>query len=409
MSVWFDVRMNDKSEAAMEEGVKNSKYFVAVITGPCVNNDRPNDPQDGNAYFRRPYCIKEILWAQEAGKHIQPILRIEDKGRIGEYLGLLDAPLKIDGHMQDLTNLKCLGSTDWIDLNRNNKRYWDVGMDMVCEALEAGEEKAAKSRQQNVNSSGERKEISSTGSTSSIDRAALEKEIEERLRKEMKQETTNVDLDVDLDMDVDKLIQMVADENGLSVYSTGEHKNGNNIITDDNFLPLPPTFYSGTWVKKGSNPKESLILTPTGIIHKNSIHEDKTIPFQMNDSRGGFTIHWAEDDGALGVFERLDNEWMKETCPGYEDVCMWQLQGLKQSLTEWLISINISVEMRQNITKEVDIVDALNKIGVEMPEDLLELDLDEITKFISDANLNKIEGKRFLKGYEALVVAAGVQ
>ena len=37
---------------------------------------------------------------------------------------------------------------------------------------------------------GERKETSSTGSTSSIDRAALEKEIEERVRKEMKQERT---------------------------------------------------------------------------------------------------------------------------------------------------------------------------------------------------------------------------
>ena len=95
MSVWFDVRMTDRSTAAMEEGVKNSKYFVAVITGPCVNNDRPQDDPEGNAYFRRGFGIKELRWAQEADKFIQPIIRNEDKTRIGEFLNLLDAPLKI--------------------------------------------------------------------------------------------------------------------------------------------------------------------------------------------------------------------------------------------------------------------------------------------------------------------------
>ena len=64
LSVWLDVRMTERGEAAMEEGVKNSKYFIAVVTGQCVNNDRPNDDPVGNAYFRRPYCIKELRWAQ---------------------------------------------------------------------------------------------------------------------------------------------------------------------------------------------------------------------------------------------------------------------------------------------------------------------------------------------------------
>lgn len=141
MSVWFNVRMNDRSTAAMEEGVKNSKYFVAVVTGPCVNNDAPNDDPKGNAYFRRPYCIKELRWAKEAGKFIQPIIRLGDKGNIGPLLGLLEEPLKIDGEMQDLNDLCSLGGTDWKDLNRNDIDYWDLGMKNVCAALENSSEK----------------------------------------------------------------------------------------------------------------------------------------------------------------------------------------------------------------------------------------------------------------------------
>merc|ERR1712166_835648 len=114
------------------------------------------------ASFRREYCIKELRWAQEAGKFIQPILRLEDKGNIGTFLGLLDAPLKVDGTMQDISNLKCLGDTDWIDLNRNDNEYWDLGMTKVCRALKVGEERAAKIR--DMNDSG----TNSTGSTSTV-------------------------------------------------------------------------------------------------------------------------------------------------------------------------------------------------------------------------------------------------
>ena len=35
-------------------------------------------------------------------------------------------------------DLKCLGSTDWIDLNRNDKEYWDLGMKKVLRALKNG-------------------------------------------------------------------------------------------------------------------------------------------------------------------------------------------------------------------------------------------------------------------------------
>jgi hypothetical protein len=160
--------MSNKATAAMKEGVKNSKYFVAVISGACVNNDSPNDAPETNAYFRRPFCIKELRWAQEAGKFIQPILRLEDKGKIGEFLGLLDAPLKVDGQMQDISDLRCLGNTEWMDLNRNNQRFWDLGMEIVHEALENAPQ------------------FTASTSTLSIDRAH-DKEISE-LKKQLKKE-----------------------------------------------------------------------------------------------------------------------------------------------------------------------------------------------------------------------------
>ena len=116
LTVWLDVKMDDKSVTAMEHGVRNSRAFLAVVTGPCVNPDRPDDDPATNAYFRRPYCLKELRWAVDAGKRIQPIIRAEDKSNIGTLLA--DAP----------GDLKFLGGIDFIDLERNDREYWDVGV-----------------------------------------------------------------------------------------------------------------------------------------------------------------------------------------------------------------------------------------------------------------------------------------
>ena len=94
LRVWLDVKMVDKSEAAMEHGARNSTVFLAIITGPCINPDRRDDDPVTNAYFRREYCLKELRWAREAGKFIQPIIRIEDKQNIGELMALVPEDLK---------------------------------------------------------------------------------------------------------------------------------------------------------------------------------------------------------------------------------------------------------------------------------------------------------------------------
>ncbi|KAK3271791.1 hypothetical protein CYMTET_19881, partial [Cymbomonas tetramitiformis] len=108
---WLDVQRDNKGLAAMEEAAKHSRVIVAVVT------DGGNSLDD--AYFKRPYCLNELRWAVEAGRHIQPVIRVEDKQRIGEFLS---------GAPQDL---KFLGDTDWIDLNRGDKEYWDVGVKKI--------------------------------------------------------------------------------------------------------------------------------------------------------------------------------------------------------------------------------------------------------------------------------------
>ena len=64
-TVWLDVKMSDPSTDAMKEGVQNCKLFLAIITGPCMNEDNPNDPPEENAYFNRGYCMEELRWAKE--------------------------------------------------------------------------------------------------------------------------------------------------------------------------------------------------------------------------------------------------------------------------------------------------------------------------------------------------------
>ena len=110
--MWFDVEMGQKSEAAMEEGVKNSSHLIAIVTG-SYSADRAtsrtsfDEHAQGNAYFSRSYCLQELRWATSSGINIQPVMAMADKSRVGEFIG--QAP----------EDLKCLGKTDWIDLNQS--------------------------------------------------------------------------------------------------------------------------------------------------------------------------------------------------------------------------------------------------------------------------------------------------
>ena len=122
-SVWLDVKMNDKSMKAMEEGAKNARVVVAVITDSCVTAE--DDPKKGgpeqNMYFNRWMCQQELKWAIEADVFIQPVIRMEDKKKIGHFIDM--AP----------EEFKYLGGIDWKELNRSDSRFFKLGVEMILE------------------------------------------------------------------------------------------------------------------------------------------------------------------------------------------------------------------------------------------------------------------------------------
>ena len=120
---WLDVRMDDRSEFAMKDGVVRSGMVLAIITGPCENPTLPDDDRNANAYFARSYCTQELRWAREAGIPIQPVVSREDKCHIGDFIGA--AP----------PDLKDIGGTDFITLDRSDHDYWELGVDKVVAAF----------------------------------------------------------------------------------------------------------------------------------------------------------------------------------------------------------------------------------------------------------------------------------
>jgi len=70
-TVWLDVHMTKRDMAAMEEGAKNCKCFLAIVT---------DNGQD--SYFSRPMCRDEIKWAQAAERTIVPVCGADDKKNV---------------------------------------------------------------------------------------------------------------------------------------------------------------------------------------------------------------------------------------------------------------------------------------------------------------------------------------
>ena len=122
---WLDVHMDNKSAAAMKEGVESSSCVIAIITGWTVELDDDDDHSKGkkNAYFARAYCLQELRWARDAGVMIQPVILMEDKQRIGEFLA--SAP----------EDLKYLGNIDFIELKRNDREFWEVGLNKIVRSV----------------------------------------------------------------------------------------------------------------------------------------------------------------------------------------------------------------------------------------------------------------------------------
>ena len=86
-TVWLDVTMDVQNLSALKEGVVNSARVIAILTGPCVNPERPDDPPEDNAYLRRWHCMEDLLWATQAGSTIVPVVDQADKHKINDFLG----------------------------------------------------------------------------------------------------------------------------------------------------------------------------------------------------------------------------------------------------------------------------------------------------------------------------------
>ena len=67
--------MVKRDTVAMEEGAKNCKCFIAIVT------DNGKD-----SYFSRDNCRQEIQWAREAGRKIVPVCDRDDKKNIGAFI-----------------------------------------------------------------------------------------------------------------------------------------------------------------------------------------------------------------------------------------------------------------------------------------------------------------------------------
>ena len=112
-TVWLDVRMDSKSEAAMEEGVRNARCVIAVVSGPVAGQG------DDTAYFSREFCLKELRWAVDAGVFIQPVVRAENKLKISDFCKTIP------------DDLEFLKSTDWLHLDNTDREFFELGITKV--------------------------------------------------------------------------------------------------------------------------------------------------------------------------------------------------------------------------------------------------------------------------------------
>ena len=111
LSSWLDVKMDDKSEAAMEEGVKNSTRVFVIIS---------------RHYFSRPFCLKELRWAKKYNKPTVVGIPPNLKDKIGELLA------------QCPEDLREIGGIDFKALDRSDKDYFALGIKKLIDPKAAG-------------------------------------------------------------------------------------------------------------------------------------------------------------------------------------------------------------------------------------------------------------------------------
>eukprot|EP01043_Picozoa_sp_COSAG02_P015089 COSAG02_NODE_634_length_19259_cov_9.871347_8_plen_2349_part_00 len=119
-SVWFDVKMPKRNEAAMEDAVKNAQCVLAI-----VSESAPGKSAD-TAYFRREFCKKELRWAKDAGVFVQPVVAVEDRRKITAFF---------EGIPSDLQHLTAV---DWQHVDRKDDEFFRLSVDKIIRAAREG-------------------------------------------------------------------------------------------------------------------------------------------------------------------------------------------------------------------------------------------------------------------------------
>ena len=86
-------------------------------------------------YFNRTFCVKELIWSQNAGVPIQPVCAAGDKTNIGSFIGQATSK-----------GIHNLGAVDIIHLDRSRPAYWDTGVKELTNAVKEQAEAAANKR-----------------------------------------------------------------------------------------------------------------------------------------------------------------------------------------------------------------------------------------------------------------------
>ena len=120
-NIWHDVQMEEQKVLAMKEGVRNSECVIAVITGDVIDPSNPTNSPEGNAYFRRKYCLLELRWAVES--RVPIILAMDQKDMANDKIGEMYAQAPDD--------LKFLFNEQVCKLDGSNPSFWEASVDVI--------------------------------------------------------------------------------------------------------------------------------------------------------------------------------------------------------------------------------------------------------------------------------------
>ena len=113
---WLDVEMDKCDVAAMEEGVRNNKCLIAIVTDNAV------DP-----YFSRWMCRDEIKWALDAGIPSVPVVAAVDKLNIGDLIEEGQTGTNAEGQTYDLD----FSSNNFVHLDYSRPLYLEASLETV--------------------------------------------------------------------------------------------------------------------------------------------------------------------------------------------------------------------------------------------------------------------------------------